>query len=191
MALNQLVYQLTISTKQSMKKILLVISIVAFTFANAQQWGLYTLYSVKGSNTAILVDTAGVTYKTWTFATDKKTCFSSYLTKGDTLVRTVLYPGNIITGGPISGEVQKVDWKGNVVWDFVYSTATTVIHHDICPMPNGNVLMIAYDIKTADEATQAGSSVAGVRHSEKIIEVRPTGLTTGEIDWEWKLWDHL
>jgi len=27
--------------------------------------------------------------------------------------------------------------------------------------------------------------------SEKIIEVKPTGLNTGEIVWEWKVWDHL
>ena len=26
---------------------------------------------------------------------------------------------------------------------------------------------------------------------DSIIEVKPTGKTTGEIVWEWHLWDHL
>lgn len=173
------------------KNIILIVFLLSFSNAYSQKWGLYTLYSVKGSNTALLVDTNGATYKTWTFAPNKKTCFSSYLIPGDTLVRTVSYPGNIITGGPISGEVQKVDWNGNVVWDFIYSTATTVLHHDICPMPNGNVLMIAEEIKSAADATQAGSSATGVRNAEKIIEVMPTGPTSGTIVWEWNIWDHL
>lgn len=174
-----------------MKKLLLIICLLAFSSANAQKWGLYTLYSVKGSNTAFLMDTNNTIYKTWTFANNKKTCFSSYLIPGDTLVRTVLYSGNVITGGPISGEVQKIDWNNNVVWDYIYSDSMHVTHHDICPMPNGNVLMIALDVKTAAEGTQAGGSVSMLRHSDKIIEVQPTGPTSGIIVWEWNLWDHL
>jgi hypothetical protein len=159
--------------------------------ANAQQWGLYTLYSALNTTNAYLVDTNSNVYKTWTFAADKETCFSSYLIPGDTLVRTVVYPGNVIIGAQISGEVQKVDWNGNVIWDYIYSDATTVLHHDICPMPNGNVLMIALEIKTIAQATQAGSSVNTKRRSEKIIEVHPTGPTSGTIVWEWDMWDHL
>ncbi len=174
-----------------MRKIVLLICLLLGVGTNAQQWGLYTLYSLTGTNKAHLIDTNSTNYKTWTFATNKKTSFTSYLIPGDTLVRTVDYPGNLISDGTISGEVQKVDWNGNVVWDFVYSTDSTVLHHDICPLPNGNVLMIAMDVKTASEGTQAGASVSMVRHSDKIIEVQPTGPTTGNIVWEWKLWDHL
>ena len=28
-------------------------------------------------------------------------------------------------------------------------------------------------------------------HPDYLIEVKPTGKTTGEIVWEWHLWDHL
>jgi len=174
-----------------MKKLLFIICMFTVAAASAQQWGLYTLYSPKGTNKAYLVDTNGVIFKTWTFPIDKKTCFSSYLTRGDTLVRTVIYQGMIITGGPISGETQKVDWNNNVDWDFIYSDSNHVTHHDICPMPNGNVLLIAIDVKTPAEALQAGSSVTGERYSEKILEVHPTGPATGNIVWEWDLWDHL
>ena len=174
-----------------MKKIFFLICLFSGTMANAQMWGLYTLYSVKGTNHAYLIDTNSVVYKTWTFPINSRTGFSSYLVPGDTLVRAVNYPSNIITGSSATGEVQKVDWNNNIVWDYVYSDSTEVIHHDIRPMPNGNVLMLAFDIKSAADMTQAGSSSATTRHMDKIIEVHPTGPTTGTIVWEWKDWDHL
>ena len=173
------------------KSILLSVLVFIICGANAQQWGLYTLYSVAGTNKAFLIDTNNNVYKTWTMAANKKTNFSSYLIPGDTLVRTVSYTGNLIHNFYISGEVQKVDWNNNVVWDFIYSTDSTVLHHDIHPLPNGNVLMIALDVKTASQGTQLGASVSIFRYSDKIIEVHQTGPTTGTIVWEWKLWDHL
>jgi hypothetical protein len=173
------------------KSILLSVLVLLVCVANAQQWGLFTLYSVTGSNKAFLIDTNNNVYKTWTMAANRKTSFSSYLIPGDTLVRTVDYPGNVIVNGTISGEVQKVDWNNNVVWDFIYSTDSTVLHHDIHPLPNGNVLMIAMDVKTAYQGTQSGASFSILRYTDKIIEVHQTGPTTGTIVWEWKVWDHL
>ncbi len=170
---------------------LLILFFLAPNVSLAQQWGAYTLYSVQNSTSAYLIDTNGTTYHSWTFPTTAKTCYSSYLLEGGTLLRTVTKPGNILTGGPMSGEFQKVDWNGNVIWDYSYSSATYCTHHDICPMPNGNVLVIAYDVRTAAEATQAGSSQNIVIWSEKILEIQQTGPTTGTIVWEWKLWDHL
>jgi hypothetical protein len=174
-----------------MRKIFLLIWLLTWMGSNAQQWGLYTLYSGTGTNKEYLVDTNGAIYKTWTFPTNKKTSFSTYLIPGDTLVRTVDYSGNLINDGTISGEVQKVGWNGTVFWDFIYSTDSTVLHHDIHPLANGNVLMLAMDVKTASQGMQAGASVSMIRHADKIIEVQPTGPTTGTIVWEWKIWDHL
>lgn len=167
---------------------------LAAGIANAQQWGLYTLYAPSNSTSAYLIDTANTpaTYKTWSFASTKKTGYSTYLIPGDTLVRTYNYTASGgMTGGGVTGGVQKVLWNGTVVWDFQYNSSTFTLHHDIHPMKNGNVLMIAYELKTATDATQAGASSSTSIQSEKIMEVRPTGATTGTVVWEWKLWDHL
>ena len=51
--------------------------------------------------------------------------------------------------------------------------------------------MISYEVKTAAQATQAGCSQGITIWAEKIIEVQPTGATTGTIVWEWHVWDHL
>ncbi|HNQ68281.1 MAG TPA: aryl-sulfate sulfotransferase [Bacteroidales bacterium] len=172
-----------------------IISVVVFLFsvfiAFSQSWGEYTLYSKTGDTKTYLLDLTGANYKTWTSATNRKTGYSSYMIAGDTLVRTVQNSGTFGGGGGVTGGVQKVTWDGTVVWDFTYNSTTYCLHHDICPMPNGNVLMICYEYKSSTETVAAGCSTSRAINSEKIIEVKPTGATTGEIVWEWHLWDHL
>jgi hypothetical protein len=168
-------------------------AIIFTSKVTAQQWGLYTLYATKNGTQAYLIDTNSASYHTWSFSTSAKSAYSAYLVPGDTLVRSYKPSANPwgMSGG-VTGGIQKVDWNSNVIWDFQYYAANQYsLHHDICPLPNGNVLMISYDYRTAVEATQAGSSSASVFYSEKVIEVKPTGATTGTIVWEWKLWDHL
>lgn len=173
---------------------LLFLAIISSTkFTYAQQWGDYTLYST--GTTTVLVDTgdasAAKIIKTWTHSNSERTGYSSYLMPGGVLWRTVSRSGNSFSGGPICGQVQKVAYDGTILWNFVYSTTQYCSHHDICPMPNGNVLLIAYELKTAAEVTAAGGTFSGAMWPEKIVEVKPTGATTGEIVWEWHTWDHL
>lgn len=175
-----------------MKKLIISTAcLLGMLSAKAQQWGDYTLYSVQNSSSTFLLDTNGTTVKTWTHSASAKTGYSSYLMPGGTLVRAVVRTGNSFNGGPICGQVQKVDYAGNVTWDFVYSTTDYCTHHDIHPMPNGNVLLIAYERKTAAQATQAGSSQSIEMWPDKIVEIQPTGATSGTVVWEWHAWDHL
>ncbi len=165
----------------------LLLSMAAF----AQPYGDYTLYSPKNSTKAYLVDLNNAIYHTWTFSSSKPTGYSTYLLPGGVLLRTVAKSGNYFTGGPICGEVQKVDWSGNVIWDYVYSTAEYCSHHDVCPMPNGNVLLIAYETRTPAQATAAGCSQSITIWPDKIVEIQPTGTNGGNVVWEWHEWDHL
>ena len=70
-----------------------------------------------------------------------------------------------------------------------------LIHHDIELMPNGNVLAISYEAKSQEEAIAAGRDPEHVTKAglwpDKIIEIKPSGKTGGEIVWEWHMWDHL
>ncbi|MBL0340792.1 MAG: aryl-sulfate sulfotransferase [Bacteroidetes bacterium] len=157
----------------------------------AQQWGNYTLYSTLNGTTTYLVDTNGTTFKTWTHTSANKNGYSAYLIPGGTLLRSVARSGNSFMGGPICGQVQKVDWNGTIIWDFVYSTTNYCSHHDIHPMPNGNVLVIAYERRTAAEVFAAGSTTSIEMWPDKIVEIEPVGLNGGNIVWEWKAWDHL
>jgi hypothetical protein len=173
------------------KQILLIILASCFlSFSGkTQQQEMYTF--CVGSSYAYLIDTAGTTsnyFKRWTLSS--QTSYSAYFQK-DTIYQSVSYSVSGAPGmGGNTGKVRKIDWNGNTVWEYAVSTSTTQMHHDICPMPNGNVLLIIYEEKSASPTTVGCSSTLTV-WSEKIIEVKPTGSTTGTIVWEWHLWDHL
>ena len=55
--------------------------------------------------------------------------------------------------------------------------------------------MIVWDRKTTEETVAAGRrpEMAGDKHflPDSLVEIKPTGKTTGEVVWEWHLWDHL
>lgn len=168
--------------------ILICATLFAGTHAMSQQWGMYTFYATQNNSAAKLVDTNGTVFKTWTLSSS--TAYSAYLLPGDTILQTVRYQSGNIGMGGITGKVRKVDWNGTTVWEYAVSTSTTQMHHDVCAMPNGNVLLIVYESKSASPTTVGSSSTMTV-WSEKVMEVHPTGPTTGTVVWEWHLWDHL
>ncbi|CAN5207997.1 hypothetical protein BH09BAC5_BH09BAC5_16340 [soil metagenome] len=170
----------------------LLLLVLGVSNLSGQQWGNYTLIAKKNSTTAILIDTNNATYHTWS-GLSGQTAYSNYMLPGGTLLRTVIpaVANSVFTGGGIHGRVQKVDYSGTLLWDYTYSTSTHCAHHDICGLPNGNVLLIAYELKSNSQVTAAGCTYNGSMWPDHIVEVQPTGATTGTIVWEWHLWDHL
>lgn len=175
-----------------MNRLILSIGVILLSYAgvNAQQWGNYTLYSTGNSTTATLIDTASAVYHQWT-GLSGQTAYSNYMLPGGVLLRTVKTTNTTFSGGGMAGRVQKVDYNGTLLWDYTYSTSSYCSHHDICALPNGNVMLIAYESKSSSQATAAGSNYAGTLWPDHIVEVQPTGTSTGTIVWEWHLWDHL
>jgi len=114
---------------------------------------------------------------------------------GDGTILRTIRVGAGHGGGGSGGGVQKVQWDGTVIWDFRYDTDGHLSHHDVKSLPNGNVLLIAWETKTLDEAIAAGRNPNTIKGDtfipDHIIEVKPTGPTSGEIVWEWHVWDHL
>jgi hypothetical protein len=155
----------------------------------------YTLLSPLSSQTTYLIDMAGRIVKEWNAGSTPSSI--AYLLENGHLLRAGLQPNSPYGGGVAGGggKVQEFDWNGELVWDFTYSSATRIPHHDFIRLPNGNVLLIVQDRKTADEAIAAGriaSSVQGSEvHADALVEIKPTGRTTGEVVWEWQAWDHL
>jgi hypothetical protein len=114
---------------------------------------------------------------------------------GDGTILRTIRTGDGGGAGGSGGGVQKVEWDGTIVWDFRYNTNGVLSHHDVRALPNGNVLMIAWETKTRTEAIAAGRNPSYVTNfgfkPDHIIEVHPTGPTSGEIVWEWHVWDHV
>lgn len=155
----------------------------------AQQWNGLTLYSNSGSSIGYLIDTNSTVVKTWNF-TGGGTGYSTHLAPGGDLYRSVTTT-NALSGGGMTGKIQKWSYAGTLLWDYTYSSSTYCMHHDHCVMPNGNVLIISYDVKSAATVTAAGGTNNIVVWAEKILELQPTGLNTANIVWQWNVWDHL
>ncbi len=111
-----------------------------------------------------------------------------------TILRTIRVGTGPGSGGA-GGGVQKVDWDGNIIWDFRYNRDGVRSHHDVKTLPDGNVLLIAWETKTRAETIAAGRNPDYVSYDgfmpDHVIEVQPTGPSSGEIVWEWHVWDHL
>ncbi|MEM9679324.1 MAG: aryl-sulfate sulfotransferase [Bacteroidota bacterium] len=101
---------------------------------------------------------------------------------------------NIGFGGQ-GGIVELFDWDDNLLWSYTYSSNQFRQHHDVFPMPNGNVLILAATVVSDTDAIQAGRNPAFLPdnelYNEQILEVQPVGATGGNIVWEWNAIDHL
>jgi hypothetical protein len=153
----------------------------------------YTLVASTNSTTTYLVDMQGRVVNSW-----KSDCLpglSAYLLENGNLLRTGQVPNPPFFGGGTGGRIQEFSWDGKLVWDFTYVNDTVLPNHDICKLPNGNVLMIVWEKKSAKDAIAAGRRPETVSNdyllSGALFEIQPTGKTTGKVVWEWHAWDHL
>ncbi len=152
----------------------------------------YTLFSPIFFGETYLIDNNGDLVHSW----DTGPGFSLYLLEDGSLIHTADIIDNVeFTWGGGTGGVQRYDWDGNLIWEYTYSSPDYHLHHDLEVLPNGNVLLIAWERRSGAEAIAAGRDPALLRdgelHPEHIIEIEPVGATGGNIVWEWHVWDHL
>ena len=154
----------------------------------------YVLFSPLLSNVTYLIDNAGRVVRTWQSVTSPG---------GD---QVLLADGSLLrlgrdldflhfrTGG-VGGWLERLAWDGTEEWAWQFASERAVLHHDIEPLPNGNVLALAWEAKTPAEAARAGRRVDRIPQQglwpDFVIEVRPEPPRGGQIVWEWHVWDHL
>ena len=153
----------------------------------------YILYSPLLSTTTYLIDKEGQAVHTW--ESDLPPGASVYLLDNGHLLRCGRHPDVPFRGGGSGGRIQELTWEGKLVWDFVLADEERLQHHDIEPLPNGNVLAIAWEFKTTEQAIQAGRHPkwlsSGGLWPDCILEIQPVRPNGGRMVWEWHLWDHL
>lgn len=140
----------------------------------------YSLYTAEGTQTAVLIDNCGRVVNQWQLNnTPGLTCY-------------LLENGNLLFAGKDSLEIR--DWNDNQLWSYATTANGIRQHHDIEPLPNGNILCIVTELKTDVELTDAGRDSAlltGNFKIDKIVELQPVGVDSAIIVWEWAFWDHL
>lgn len=153
----------------------------------------YTLYAPLRSPSTYLVDLDGKVVHEWK-AKNAPGQSVTLLPNGN-LLRCEREESGIFHGGGQGGALREYAPDGTLVWEYVCADDTRLQHHDAQPLPNGNVLLVAWERKLGDEAHAAGrdaeSLEAGELWPDMLLEVKPTRPAGGEIVWEWHAWDHL
>jgi len=160
---------------------------------NEDAFEAFTLFT--SHTKSYLINNCGETINEWN---------SNYL-PGNSVY--LLENGNLLRAGRLNdgssditfpgtgGIVELFDWEGNLLWSYSYSSNQFRQHHDVYPMPNGNVLILAATVMSQSEAIQAGRNPTlledGELYNEQIIEVEPIGTNQANIVWEWNIKDHL
>ena len=143
----------------------------------------YVLFTNQDHPPVYLINNLGQKIQVWT------SDYNCFLPK-------LLDNGNVMclvdTRSP-SGRIVEIDQQNTIVWEY----DIPYIHHDFLKLPNNNVLMLSSYWKSPEESIAAGanpdcvpSDGRGVR-VDYVLEVKPTGLHSGEVVWEWHVWDHL
>ncbi len=101
----------------------------------------------------------------------------------------------VFAAGGQAGRLQKISWESKMLWDFEYANEEYHAHHDIAVMPNGNILTIAWEAKSAEEVLKAGRDPEQIPKAglwpDKIVEIEQVDKIHGKVVWEWHIWDHL
>ncbi|GJM44739.1 MAG: thioredoxin [Gemmatimonadota bacterium] len=176
---------------------------VAPTMVTAQTMGLilhtpaafdgYTLFEGLTYTDTYLIDLEGRLVHSWHSLYEPGDM--AYLLENGHLIRGANPGSNWFQQGGAAGIIEEFDWDGNPVWSYTYSDSLKRHHHDLAVLPNGNVLMLAWELKNSVEAIAAGRDPGkiwdGAIWPEHILEIEPTGANGGAVVWEWYSWDHL
>ncbi len=153
----------------------------------------FTLFSTH--NSAFLIDNCGQVINRWDSQYPPGNAV--YLLPNGDLLRAGRYDvgSNLVSVPGNGGIVELFDWDGNLKWSYIDSSSSSRLHHDVYPMPNGNILLLSATVLTATEAIQAGRDPnlldSNELYNERIYEVEPVGTNQINVVWEWNVIDHV
>ena len=153
----------------------------------------YVLFAVPNSASVYLINRKGEVVHEWK---GNYGVLNAYLQDDGSLVQNASDPDfPVFAAGGECGRLQKITWDSKILWDFEYADEHAHVHHDFNVMPNGHILAIAWEAKTAQEVLATGRNPKLIPKAglwpDKIIEIEPIDETHGKIVWEWHIWDHL
>ncbi len=175
-----------------LSKFRMVLIWLAFLPIPTLSQGVYDGYVLwDAGSTVYLLNTSKDVVHTWNDL--RFNPYGVYLNEKGNLVRPCESDSVGIEFMVAFGALQEIDKFGNIVWETNYKNDSVVYHHDIALMPNGNILVIAYERKPVGDAQQQGFDTEYDILAEQILEVKPPSAENpaGEIVWKWHIWDHL
>lgn len=153
----------------------------------------YTLF--PSSDKVYLIDNCGKLINEWTCGNSAS--LATYLMEDGNLLFMSKLAANttFIGGGGGGGRLEIYAPNNNLLWQYdYYLTNQYCVHHDVEPLPNGNILAISWlevPIITAIAEGKNPALLANKLWVEKIVEIQPVGSNSANIVWEWSVMDHL
>ena len=183
-----------------MKILIIIFIIFSFSFTQDVFDGL-SLFTPGGSGivqtgtSTLLIDNDNNIINSWIHS--RAPASMPYLLPDSLIIYPYRVQQPTMNNGGVGGGIQKISWNGTILWDYEISNENYQHHHDIKPMSNGNILVIAWERKTIEEAYAMGRIEGTINNplnemwSEAIFEIQPIDYNNYEVVWEWHFWDHL
>jgi len=154
----------------------------------------YTFVAPLKSKTIRLIDMAGEVVHSW--AIEMPSGADNYFLANGHLLHCLRDESNpVFHAGGVGGHLREYDWDGNLVWSYTLMDEQRTQHHDIEPLPNGNVLLITYERWSKEEAIARGRDPEVLDDEglwpDAILEIEPVRPVGGKVVWEWHVTDHL
>lgn len=141
----------------------------------------YTLFAPVASNYTYLINNCGEVINKWEGS--KPPAYTVYLLEDGSLLRVSI------------GLIELFSWSGNLIWHANIGNDLEIRnHHDIEPLPNGNILIIAGEYFPLTEAIEKGRKPETLDNQvsvDYIVEIEPIAANKAKVVWEWHFWDHL
>ena len=193
-------------------KLILFLSLLKNNVIFPQVLEGYTLLSaysddpLQNDHYTLLISNTGDTINYWPH--ERGVASTSYLLKDSTLLYPYRVENPSMCQGGVGGGIVLYSWNGEILWQYEFSDDIYQHHHDISPLPNGNILVLVWERHTAiqdSESEYYGGEGRGwlemgriaVQNplnqmwSEAIIEIEMIDEDDLNIVWEWHIWDHL
>lgn len=151
------------------------------------------LFAPLHSKNVFLIDNCGSLINQWKFDTHSNYSGATLLEDGS-IVKLVLSEKD---GAGIRKDacIEKRSWDNTLLWKFCGKEQYAALHSDFYVLPNGNVLTLLKDRHSIQEAINAGARtqnlIGNSFNLESVVEIKQTSVFTGEVVWEWHLWNHL
>lgn len=165
----------------------------------------YTLFApMVRSNETYLIDMEGNVVHKWK-SKYPPGLYAELLPNGN-LLRAAALPRKTRHGycgiGGAGGLIEEINWEGDVVWSYeLWDKGKEIQHHTFHRMPNGNTMILGWEVKTREETIAKGRDPKTLptepveqkgipmddMWADFVREVDPSGKTV----WEWHVWDHI
>ena len=141
---------------------------------------LYTAPNEDAGFTSYFMDNQGNEINSWEH--NRSASSFPYLLPDSTLLYPSTASNPYFLVAASGGHITRYSWGGESLWDYIYSDSMRIQHHDIEPLPNGNILLLCYERISYEEAVQSGKTDITVEiWPDMVVEIAPGELNTAEV----------